>query len=264
MSGTAGLIVQLNIELKEDSPEVLAAVAGKPTKYYLSAAEFEILRAFVNEYAQAANDALVAIGNLPTTFAPVNATVNSTDAVLKDRANHTGTQLASTISNFKEKVLENLIDRSQVLAKKTTYGASVSGTVSEAILEQFTIAAGTLAVEDVIDLFFNFYSNAGWTGSYSIKVSNRNSLAGATQIAYLGSATNYNYFEQRLYVMPTGIGVQFRSNGGASHRIGDVNAVMSRIIAPLNLTQPIYVFFTTTSGNVGRVNQCLGFTALKY
>ena len=37
----------------------------------------------------------------------VNATANDTDANLKDRANHTGTQVASTISDFQDKVSEN-------------------------------------------------------------------------------------------------------------------------------------------------------------
>lgn len=39
----------LQINPKEDSPQKLAAVAGKPAKYYLFATEFEILRNYVND-----------------------------------------------------------------------------------------------------------------------------------------------------------------------------------------------------------------------
>ena len=42
----------------------------------------------------------IAYDHSQTTHAPSNATVNDIDANLKNRANHTGTQLASTISDF--------------------------------------------------------------------------------------------------------------------------------------------------------------------
>lgn len=40
------------------------------------------------------------LDDTPTSFAPVNATQNSPDSTLLNRSNHTGTQLASTISDF--------------------------------------------------------------------------------------------------------------------------------------------------------------------
>lgn len=43
----------LEIELKEDSPEKLIAVNGKPTKYYLFAEEFNSIVDYINSLEQA-------------------------------------------------------------------------------------------------------------------------------------------------------------------------------------------------------------------
>lgn len=45
----------IQIETKEDSAEKLAAIVGKPSKYFLSALEFEILREYINNLSDAFN-----------------------------------------------------------------------------------------------------------------------------------------------------------------------------------------------------------------
>ena len=52
-------------------------------------------------------DVAANIAHAASAHAPSNATANSSDATLKDRANHTGTQTASTISDFDTEVSNN-------------------------------------------------------------------------------------------------------------------------------------------------------------
>lgn len=263
MSGTTGggAIAPLNIELKEDSPEVLAAVAGKPTKYYLSASEFEILRAFVNAYAEAANDALtinaaqqlildahiLRLSNIPTTFAPANATVNSTDAQLKDRANHTGTQLASTISDFKEKVLENLVNRSQVLSKRVTAGAFLTASTVETILDTIVIPANTFSGSGLMWFDAILSANNTLIKTVKISISNTNSLSGATVLMTTGGVNLLSFVLSKTFnVVPTGIQYQLNTQV-------DAGATVQKSVVALNFTQPIYLFVTMQLGatNVG-------------
>lgn len=105
----------------------------------------------------------------------INATQNDTDANLKNRANHTGTQLASTISDFTSTV------RSTVLTGLSTATNSVI-TVSDSILS----ALGKLQkqISDNLTTLINHTSNT----------SNPHSVT-KTQVG-LGSVSNYGLATQ--------------------------------------------------------------------
>ena len=59
--------------------------------------------------------------------APSNATANSSDATLKARANHTGTQAASTISDFDTEVANNSAVAANTAKTSNIVQTSVTG-----------------------------------------------------------------------------------------------------------------------------------------
>jgi hypothetical protein len=82
----------------------------------------------------------------------VGATVNDTDANLKNRANHTGTQLASTISDFDTEVSNNSsVTANTAKVTNATHTGDVTGTTS------LTIAANAVesTMIDSTDTTFN-------------------------------------------------------------------------------------------------------------
>lgn len=220
-----------------------------------------------------------------------NATENQSDATLKDRANHTGTQLASTISDFVSAVGElitstltsfkttNFLDATssiqnqlnalsstsgvKVLARKGTYGTSITGTVSETILEQFTIPAGELINGNIVDIKSHFYTSG--TNPFRIRISNINSLSGAIQIGLTPNATNnWTSMSRRLFILNNGIEV-YNSTYVTYDDVGIApNTYYNRTAITIDLTLPIYVFLTGTLTSQYGNNRSIGYTAIKY
>lgn len=98
------------------------------------------------------------------------ATANATDAQLRDRATHTGAQLASTISDFTAAV---------VAAAPPTTDASLltTGTLSASRLPSTTVSAGS-------------YGSASSVGTFTVDATGRLTAAGSTAIAISAGAVS--------------------------------------------------------------------------
>lgn len=151
----------------------------------------------------------------------------------------------------------------KVLAKKGTYGTSITGTVSETILEQFTIPAGELVNGNIVDIRAHFYTSG--TNPFRYRISNVNSLAGATQIAVTPNATN-NWISmgRRLFVLNNGIEV-YNSTYQTYDDLGIApGSYYNRTAITIDLSLPIYVFITGALTSQYGNNKSVGYTAIKY
>jgi hypothetical protein len=113
------------------------------------------------------------------------ATQNSTDAVLKDRANHTGTQLATTISNFAATVL------STILAGLSTATGSIITTADSVLVALGKLQAQITAHNGV----------GGATHPNAVAGGNAGFMSGADKTKLDGIATGANN-----YAHPSGDG----------------------------------------------------------
>jgi Phage tail repeat like len=108
-------------------------------------------KASLNVVTTTTNGLMIAADKVKLDGIATNATANSSDAILKDRANHTGLQAIATITN-----LQATLDAKALLAHNHTLsiGDGTTAKISVGTNERFDIAAGsniTLAFDDVLN-----------------------------------------------------------------------------------------------------------------
>ena len=105
--------------------------------------------------------------------APSSATANSSDATLKARANHTGTQAADTISDFDTEVANNSAVAANTAKTSNIVQTSVSGSSGSCTGNAATATTATnvtaTSVSNAADYFTCFVSS---TGTQGVKVAN--------------------------------------------------------------------------------------------
>jgi hypothetical protein len=119
----------------------------------------------------------IAYDHSQSAHAPANATVNDTDANLRNRATHTGTQLASTISDFAPKAIEAVTQPIKIAGSFTVTPAhnnctiKVSGTTPTITFDPNTQTYPNkfsvyFLKMDATDATFAFTAAGGWTYTY--------------------------------------------------------------------------------------------------
>ena len=119
------------------------------------------------------------------------ATVNSSDATLLDRANHTGTQTAATISDFDTEVANNTaVAANTAKVSNATHTGDVTGSTA------LTIANGAVTFNkiqqiDNLRVIGNVSGSTGNTGAVEIKNENDLGSNSATALATQASIKAY-------------------------------------------------------------------------
>jgi len=141
--------MSFDIELKEDSPEKLAAVAGKPTKYFLFALEFMALIEYINgldlqkitEVGGQTDQSLILRNDLIDKFIAV-AKGSKDLAMFADRLSHTSNGEYSTQISFQD-----------TLAPAEVSVRNLSGTM--ALLSDVTAVLEGIAWKQPVELLFD-------------------------------------------------------------------------------------------------------------
>lgn len=137
-----------------------------------------------------------------------------------------------------------------VLGKKSLPSPVLTGTTSESILETITIPANTLTNGDLLlirNRVLKSNSNGGF--SFRYRISNTNSLVGATQIAFANltiSSFRSQGIERSISVRENSIEVIDPNTSFAYENATTSNANSSFSI---DFSQPIYIFITATLTN---------------
>ena len=136
-----------------------------------------------NEYDDAEQTKLAGIA--------AGATVNDTDSNLKNRANHTGTQAASTISDFDTEVANNT-DVAANTAKVTnaTHTGDVTGATSLTIADNAVTAAKISTTDTTFNVGTNVGIGAVAGGNYKLEVAGDIAAYGAGNKFVISHSTN--------------------------------------------------------------------------
>ena len=217
-----------------------------------------------------------------------NATANSSDAVLKDRDNHTGTQLANTISDFATAVA-NLISDASISAKGimklyTTTGANtdgtmtqkaitdlqtakeqyklvkvvdssgLTGTTAEAQVDVFTIPAGKFTTNDVLKIKMSpRHVGVGGNWQFFIRIGQTNVYSSSTLLATqsVQSSGNLSGSDMERYVGirgATNLDV-FNATVGAQFENGSGLGNSRTNITTVDVTQQFCIFVGCKNGS---------------
>jgi len=138
----------------------------------------------------------------------------------------------------------------KTVVKDTAVSSTVTGTTTETILKSYTIAGGTFASNDVINLVsarFTKSGSAGNTSTFRMYINTTNSLSGAVQIAQL-SGTGLYYKFSRTFALRGGslLGFSFTANGTQSGSdLG--NSSVTQSSTTLNPANTFYIIFSGTN-----------------
>ena len=138
----------------------------------------------------------------------------------------------------------------KTVVKDTAVSSSVTGTTTETILKSYTIAGGTFAANDMINLVsarFTKTGTAGNSSTFKMYINTTNSLSGAVQIAQL-SGTGLYYKFSRTFALRGGslLGFSFTANGTQSG--SDMgNSSVTQSTTTLNPANTFYIIFTGTN-----------------
>jgi len=138
----------------------------------------------------------------------------------------------------------------KTVVKDTAVSSTVTGTTTETILKSYTIAGGTFAANDVINLVSARFTKSGTAGNIStfkMYINTTNSLSGATQIGQLSGLGLYYKFS-RTFALRGGslFGFSFTANGTqAGSDIG--NSTTAQASTTLNPANTFYIIFTGTN-----------------
>ena len=138
----------------------------------------------------------------------------------------------------------------KTVVKDTAVSSSVTGTTTETILKTYTIAGGTFAANDMINLVsarFTKTGTAGNSSTFKMYINTTNSLSGAVQIAQL-SGTGLYYKFSRTFALRGGslLGFSFTANGTQSG--SDMgNSSVTQSTTTLNPANTFYIIFTGTN-----------------
>jgi hypothetical protein len=149
--------------------------------------------------SQQANDIAASVNHAGSAHAPSGATINSSDAVLQDRANHTGTQTAVTISDFAAEVSGNATVTANTLHIGSAHapsGATINS--SDAVLQDRANHTGTQTAVTISDFAAEVSGNAtvvANTGKITFPgfgSTNSTCLAGNTAVGDINVQSNWN------------------------------------------------------------------------
>jgi hypothetical protein len=138
----------------------------------------------------------------------------------------------------------------KTVVKDTAVSSTVTGTTTETILKSYTIAGGTFASNDVINLVSARFTKTGTAGNVStfkMYINTTNSLSGATQIGQL-SGTGLYYKFSRTFALRGGslLGFAFTANGTqAGSDMGNTSVTQST--TTLNPANTFYIIFSGTN-----------------
>ena len=158
----------------------------------------------------------------------------------------------SATSLWKNKSITDILGYTPVktVVKDTAVSSTVTGTTTETILKSYTIAGGTFATNDVINLVSARFTKSGTAANVStfkMYINTTNSLSGATQIGQLSGLGLYYKFS-RTFALRGGslFGISFTANGTqAGSDIG--NSTTAQSTTTLNPANTFYIIFTGTN-----------------
>ena len=158
----------------------------------------------------------------------------------------------SATSLWKNKSITDILGYTPVktVVKDTVVSSTVTGTTTETILKSYTIAGGTFAANDVINLVSARFTKSGTAANIStfkMYINTTNSLSGATQIGQLSGLGLYYKFS-RTFALRGGslFGFSFTANGTqAGSDMG--NSTTAQASTSLNPANTFYIIFTGTN-----------------
>ena len=132
-----------------------------------------------------------AVTHAATSHAPSGATVNSADATLLGRANHTGTQAASTISDFDTEVANNSAVEANTAKTSNIVQTTVTGNAGTVTNGVYTTGTQTIGGAKTFSIAItgNITGNAG-TATKIASITNEN-IVQLTEIQTLTNKTLY-------------------------------------------------------------------------
>jgi hypothetical protein len=135
----------------------------------------------------------------------------------------------------------------KTVVKDTAVSSTVTGTTTETILKSYTIAGGTFAANDVINLIsarFTKSGNVANISTFKMYINTSNSLSGAVQIAQLQGTGAYYKFS-RTFALRGGslFGFSFTANG-IQAGLDQGNTSVSQSSTTLNPANTFYIILT--------------------
>lgn len=211
----------------------------------------------------------------------VGATANDTDVNLKNRANHTGTQLTSTISDFVSQVgtlitnalasfkTTNFLDftssgQTQLNGKSATIISSTTqvnniAVATEQYLQGYPILANTIPDNCVLNLLVKFFkaSAGGFSLTCRVYVNTTNSLVGATLIAQTtagGAAVSDATFYRNIIIRGSNLIILNTSSTLNTDLGGVLSSTPSTISFDRSVNQFLIVSFTVPNSSINNLN----------
>lgn len=211
----------------------------------------------------------------------VGATANDTDVNLKNRANHTGTQLTSTISDFVSQVgtlitnalasfkTANFLDftssgQTQLDGKSATIISSTTqvnniAVATEQYMQGYPILANTIPDNCVLNLLVKFYkaSVGGFTLTCRVYVNTTNSLVGATLIAQTtagGAAVSDATLYRNIIIRGGNLIILNTSYTLSNDLASALSSTPSTISFDRSLNQFLIVTFTVPNTSINNLN----------
>jgi hypothetical protein len=174
------------------------------------------------------------------------------DCQIVTPANNQTLAYESASSLWKNKSITDILGYTPVktVVKDTAVSSTVTGTTTETILKSYTIAGGTFAANDVINLVSARFTKSGTAvniSTFKMYINTTNSLSGATQIGQLSGLGLYYKFS-RTFALRGGslLGFSFTANGiQAGSDIG--NSTVTQSSTTLNPANTFYIIFTGTN-----------------
>lgn len=190
------------------------------------------------------------------------ATANSSDSTLLNRSNHTGTQLASTISDFTAAVNALLGNTIKSIIADYTNSSGVTGTASETLISSYKINANTLSSLDFMNMTLRLLKT-GTTAGYliTIRIGTTSTFSTSlTQIAQFGNtlSTGADVNFQRHFKIEGGSlkGSTFTSNILANQGVS-VNSAESSTSFNVSVDNWIFISVKPQSSNSDVITQSI-------